>query len=309
MTAIKQTSVTSRKHLANLRSYLDWDREKALAHETQNIIDEGRWFREMDETREALGHNRAGKAGARCTFMQHQILAFNPDECSCNGGKMTPERCMDYAREYVAGRYPSQEAVMVLHRERCAADGTDRFAVHIGINRSDLDTGRRLDEGPARKAGAARAKAVRELDERYGLRQLERGKANSKTHARQPGAAERDMARKGEAERSENARVRAVVARRVEEVGRMPECPDRMRDLSRRLAQDGITLARSKGGHLQYRFHSKSLGRERKVNGARLGFARNRATGAITRFTLRGVGTAMRLAWQIVRDEERDRTS
>lgn len=42
MTAIKQTSVTSRKHLARLKSYLDWDRDKALAHDTQNIIDEGR---------------------------------------------------------------------------------------------------------------------------------------------------------------------------------------------------------------------------------------------------------------------------
>ena len=57
-------------------------------------------------------------------------------------------------------------------------------------------------------------KTVRTLDERYGLRQLERGKANSRVHARQPGTEERDMARKGQAERSENARVRVAVARR-----------------------------------------------------------------------------------------------
>lgn len=147
---------------------------------------------------------------------------------------------------------------MVLHRERCRADATDRYAVHLGINRSDLETS--LDQGPARKAAASRVKTVRTLDERYGLRQLERGKANSRVHARQPGTEERDMARKGQAERSENARVRVAVARRIEEVGCMRDCPDRMGELERRLRRDGIELARSKGGSLQYRFPSSLSG-------------------------------------------------
>ena len=194
MTAIKQTSVCSERHLARLRDYLSWDRDKALAHGTQNIIDDDRWFQEMADTRAAMGHDRPGKAGAKCTYMQHQILGFLPDECDLNGGKMTPELCMRYAREYVAERYPNQEVVMVLHRERCRADATDRYAVHLGINRSDLETGRRLDEGPARKAAASRVKTVRTLDERYGLRQLERGKANSRVHARQPASASRSPA-------------------------------------------------------------------------------------------------------------------
>ena len=307
MTAIKQTSVTSRRHLTYLKGYLDWDRDKALAHGSQNIIDERNWFKEMDDTREVLGHNGAGKAGCKCTYMQHQILAFNPDECSCNGGKMTPARCMDYACDYLRARYPDYEAIVVLHLEPCRGDGSERFAAHIGLNRTNLVTGRRLDEGPARKAAAARVKTVRELDERYGLKQLERGKANSKTHARQPGASERDMARKGQVERSENARVRATVARRIDEVGRLTECADRMGELARRLQKDGITLARSRGGHLQYRFHSKALGGERKVNGARLGFARNKVTGRVTRFTLRGVKLAMQLTWQLVNEQGRER--
>lgn len=301
MTAISQTSVCSKSHLANIRSYLDWDREKALGHDTLNIIDERRWFQEMDETRESMGHNVAGKAGARCTYMQHQIIAFNPDECSCNGGPMTPARCMEYARDYALVRYPDQECVMVLHREHCKSDGTDRFAAHIAINRSNLATGLRLDEGPARRAARARAETVRALDARYGLRQLERGKANSRMHGRQPGAAERDMARKGQAERSENERVRRAVAKRIEEVGRMPDCPDRMAELSRRLARDGIKLKRSKGGDLQYRFHSKSLGGERKVNGARLGYVVHRRTGRTIRFTYRGVVRGLRLFMQLYR--------
>lgn len=248
--------------------------------------------------------------GAKCTYMQHQILGFLPDECDLNGGKMTPEMCMRYARDYVAERYPNQEVVIVLHRERCRSDDTDRYAAHLGINRSDLETGRRLDEGPARKAAAARVKTVRTLDERYGLKQLERGKANSRVHARQPGKAERDMARRGQAMRSENARVREAVARRVEEVGRIPKCPDRLGELERRLKNDGIELAESKGGSLQYRYHSKSLGATRKVNGGRLGFAVDRSSGIVVRFTLRGIATAMRAFWELERKalENQNRT-
>lgn len=300
MTAIKQTSVRSEKHLSRLKDYLSWDRDKALAHDTQNIISEERWFQEMADTRKAMGHDKPGKAGAKCTYMQHQILGFLPDECDLNGGKMTPEMCMRYARDYVAERYPNQEVVIVLHRERCRSDDTDRYAAHLGINRSDLETGRRLDEGPARKAAAARVKTVRTLDERYGLKQLERGKANSRVHARQPGKAER-MARRGQAMRSENARVREAVARRVEEVGRIPKCPDRLGELERRLKNDGIELAESKGGSLQYRYHSKSLGATRKVNGGRLGFAVDRSSGIVVRFTLRGIATAMRAFWELER--------
>ena len=109
------------------------------------------------------------------------------------------------------------------------------------------------------------------------------------------------MARKGQAERSENARVRVAVARRIEEVGRMRDCPDRMGELERRLRRDGIELARSKGGSLQYRFPSKSLGGMRKVNGGRLGFAVDRSTGIAVRFTLRGIATAMRAFWELER--------
>jgi hypothetical protein len=303
MTVVKQKSVCSRQHLASIKKYLDWDREKALAHDTLNIAEEGRWFEEMDATREAYGHNAPGKAGARCTYMQHQVLGFNPDECDLNGGKMTPEACMAYARDYVAERYPDQEVVMVLHKEHCRADGTDRYAVHLGINRTDLGTGLRLDEGPARKAGAERAKTVRALDERYGLAQLERGKANSRAHARQPSCAEKEAAARDRATKTENQRVRETVARRVEEVGRMPRCDDRMAELGRRLESDGIKLARGARGGLQYRYRSEALGRVRKISGAALGFAVNRTTGRVMRFTLRGIRLAMKLAREMARSE------
>ena len=91
------------------------------------------------------------------------------------------------------------------------------------------------------------------------------------------------------------------LAKRIEEVGRIPDCPDRMAELSRRLAQDGIKLKRSRGGDLQYRFHSKSLGGERKVNGARLGYVTHRRTGRTIRFTYHGVMRAIKLCMQLYR--------
>lgn len=64
MTAIKQTSVMSKEHLQNLKRYFDWDREKVLEHDTQHIIDEDRWFEEMDATREA-GPGTTGREAGR----------------------------------------------------------------------------------------------------------------------------------------------------------------------------------------------------------------------------------------------------
>lgn len=311
MTAVKQTSVRSPRHLRRLEAYLDWDREKALAHDTQNLLaDDCRGaFREMDATRESYGHNRPGRAGASCTYMQHQILAFSPDDCDANGGRMTPELCMRYAREYVAARYPDCEALMVLHREHCGADGTDRYACHIAINRTLLDgSGRRLDEGPARKAAAARVRTVREMDGRYGLRQLERGR-NSRSHARQPSRAEREWQRRDRSRRSENDLVRERVAVRACEVAALPSCPNRPRELARRLKGDGITMTRSRGGDIQYRFESASLkrggrGRVRKVNGATLGRAVSRAGRSIG-LDLDGIRLALGVARQAARLMER----
>ena len=176
---------------------------------------------------------------------------------------------MEYARDYIAKRYPNQEIVIVLHEERCRSDGSARFAAHLAINRTDLETGRRLNDGPARAAAKSRVRTVKELDTKYGLSQLERGLSNSKVHARQPGREEREMAKKGRSDKSENASP-SDCRPEAEEVGRLKSCPDRFGEFARRLESDGIEIARSKRGALQYRYHSESLGKTRKINGARL---------------------------------------
>lgn len=98
----------------------------------------------------------------------------------------------------------------------------------------------------------------------------------------------------------------------------MPSRPNRPRELARRLARDGITITRSKGGDLQFRYCSESLGGKgggslRKVNGATLGRVRNGRTGTVLRLDARGIlralGTASRIMQRIELEQERDRDS
>ncbi len=60
------------------------------------------------------------------------------------------------------------------------------------------------------------------------------------------------MACKGQTGRSESARVRAAAARRVEEVGHMRDCPDRMGELERRLRRGRHRAREVEGRSLQY---------------------------------------------------------
>lgn len=89
-----------------------------------------------------------------------------------------------------------REQSMVAHRiakgiegmghDPCGEGHDERYAVHMAINRTNLVTGNRLNEGRGAKAKRDRAQAVRDMDEFWGLRQVERGKQNSKVHPRQP---------------------------------------------------------------------------------------------------------------------------
>lgn len=244
MSAIKQVAVTSAAHAGSLGKYLN--DERALMRDSQHIANEDRWFEEMDATREAYGHNAPGRAGASTTYMYHQVIAFNPDECSCNGGKMTPQKCMEFAKDWVQARYPAQEALWVLHKEHCAADGTDRFAVHIGINRTNLETGNRLCEGRGQKAKVDRANAMRALDAKWGLHQMEKGERNSRVHAMQPTRAEKEMHARGM--QPDKAYIRQHVRQLVAEISREAPAGNRMRELASRLKADGIEMSVSKGG-------------------------------------------------------------
>lgn len=204
MTIIKQKSVSHERHANNLRDYIN-DKD-ALLRDGQNLIDEKDWFGEMDDTREAAGHNVASRQGAKNVIMYHQIVAFLPEEADLNGGKMSPEKCMEYARQYAQRRYPNQQIAFALHKEHCKADGTDRYAVHMAINRTDLETGKRLSEGRGEIAKIDRANTMRELDQQWGLQQVEKDKPNSKLHNRQARGAEKEILQRGEKSYKHNLR-------------------------------------------------------------------------------------------------------
>lgn len=212
----------------------------------QNLSEPSNWEREFNRTREAYGHNVSGRKGFNCTYMYHQVIAFNPSDCDLNGGKLGPDDCMRFAREWVERYYPYQECCWALHREHCADDGTDRYAVHCAINRSMLDgTGRRLDEGRASRQKVLHASRMRDMDERWGLTQLERGTRNSPHHARQQSRGER-RAREIGLSRSpffetDLDRVRRVVRASVREVA-ADENKNKMRALSETLEGQGIHM-------------------------------------------------------------------
>ena len=209
MTIIKQTGVQSNGHMKNLRGYINDDR-KVLVRDSLNMdgcTNPKRWSHHMWMTREMYGHNKSArrvrdkKTGelkdAKNTVLFHQILGFNPDECDLNGGRLSPEDCMRYAKEYVGKYYPNQQIVMALHNEYCKADKTHRYAIHIVINRTDLSTGKRLDEGRGKSAKVKRASRIRDLDHEWGLKQVVEGERNSSVHKKQPSRIEKELAARG----------------------------------------------------------------------------------------------------------------
>lgn len=231
MTIIKQTGVQSSGHMKNLRGYINDDR-KVILRDSLNMdgcTNPKRWAHHMWMTREAYGHNKAArrvrdkKTGelkeAKNTILFHQILGFNPDECDLNGGRLSPEECMRYAKEYVGKHYPNQQIVMALHNEYCKADKTHRYAVHIVINRTDLSTGKRLDEGRGKSAKVKRASRIRDLDREWGLKQVERDERNSAVHKRQPSKIEREIeARGGESYKTNTRELCRLAAEKAENI-------------------------------------------------------------------------------------------
>ena len=197
--------------------------------------------------------------------MYHQVIAWNPDEVDLNGGRMSKEDCMEFVRQWVSERYPDQEAVWVLHRERCAADGTERYAAHVGINRTDLSTGRRLNEGRTKEAKVARACAMRDMDRRGGLRQMRAGERNSLAHARQPTRQEREMALRGVV--SDKRYVRDAVRASVAEA-REGSDDNKVRAVVEALDRKGMAMRRTGDGK-EFVFERKKTGL--KVRGCKLG--------------------------------------
>lgn len=134
MTVIKQKAVSSSRHAKNVRKYING--KDALARGGWNLPYNKYWYAKMARTRKSFGHDKPARAGAKNTIMYHQVLAFLPEECSCNGGKMTPDACIrnryasavpDYGEDNVraagqAGTHSVQQPVIESGRTREQSD-------------------------------------------------------------------------------------------------------------------------------------------------------------------------------------------
>lgn len=290
MTAIKQVSVVGKAHAKSLEHYLN--DERALARDSQNLVNDKNWEYEMARTRKVYGHDKPSREGTQSRIMVHRILAFNPDECSMNGGLMDAEKCMAYAKEYVEKHLNSYECVWVLHKERCKADNTERFAVHLGVNVTNLDTGNRLHEGNGKQTKITHANQIRDLDRKWNLRQLEVNKRNSKVHARQPTRAEKEMAKRGI--RSDKQYIREAIQSSMKEV-RSSTSENPIRALSDSLKRKGVLMSKSKHG-TDVTFKRAKTGRT--VNGVKLG--RGYSLAGITK------GLGVEMTRSLVRSIEQD---
>ena len=201
MTVIKQKRVSSERYAKNVRKYING--KDAIVRGGWNIEWSDHWFSKMDRTRKVFHHNKPSRAGVKNVIMLHQILAFLPEECSCNGGKMTPDACLAYAEQWLAKHYPHQQVILALHEESDKAG--KRYAVHMAINRTDLLTGKRCETG-GRRGKFERTSWVREMDKDWNLTQLEKGKRNSKIRDRQPRDIEKEIVDRGEYSYKNNLR-------------------------------------------------------------------------------------------------------
>lgn len=224
MTIIKQKGVISDRHAENVRRYLNG--KDAVLRDGWNIEYHEHWYKEMADTRKEYGHDKASKRRAKNTLLYHQILAFLPEECSMNGGMMTPKKCMQFAMEYVAKRYPNQQVVFALHEESDKLG--KRYAVHMAINRSDLMTGKRLWEGTGKQGHHKRVQTVRQMDDEWGLQQVEEGKPNSMIRGISPRDAEKAIIEDDRYSYKNNLRRMVALVLRQPSVRSLKDFMDRM---------------------------------------------------------------------------------
>lgn len=253
MTIVKTKGVKSARHAANVAVYLDDPR--AVMREGHNIIDPDRWADEMAKTRAAYHHDSG-------QLMLHQVLAINADDY----GKLSAEDCMAYARDWLAERYPYQEAVIVLHEER-GADGVPRWAVHLGIGVTNLETGHKLDEGHPRLAAIDRARQVMRMDAERGLTVTEGRGRYSLTHAQQPTQAERAIKARGKYVWKDDLRARVSAALGKPDVRSISQLADALGDM-------GVSLDYGRSR----REMTLRMDGHRPVRASRLGCGLDRAT-------------------------------
>lgn len=115
--------------------YLIGDSRAVGGITTQNIVDDARAFREIDETRE--------RSGARGSVTGRElVLSPSPQD------NATPGQVREFAHELLAKEFPNFEAVVVVHDDNAARIATGERGIphaHVYLGVIDLETGRKLN--------------------------------------------------------------------------------------------------------------------------------------------------------------------
>lgn len=131
-----QTFKTTSHHPnATARSrYLESEGRSIGGTTTQNIVDEERWYSEMDKTTERY-HLRGNVVGRE--FVLSPSL----------GDNVTPEQMREFAHEWLGANFPTAEAAVVIHhdnKERLERGLEPITHAHVYVNAPDLETGKKI---------------------------------------------------------------------------------------------------------------------------------------------------------------------
>lgn len=284
-------TTTFYKSATQRHGYLEREGRAVGGVTTQNIVDNERWYAEMDRTTE-----RYRLRG--CVIGREFVLSPSPDD------KATPEQVRGFAHEWLQRNFPNAEAAVIVH-----ADNKERGDkglepiphAHLYVNAPDIATGKKivLDNKKVRELHdsaqeMSRARGWREQERYFDLdtRTVRTIKSRRSEHDRRPkwqrlkeranpeydaskakragvSRCEYEQAKAGRA--FEKTEVRRALKDAIKEAGGNPRT-----DLRRALEKRGVEMSVTSDGELKYRM----AGRRYSFRGPSLG--KSYARGAIS---------------------------
>ncbi len=113
--------------------YLEHEGRAIGGATTQNIVDNDRWYAEMDKTTKRY-HLRG------CVIGREFILSPSLDDAA------TPEQMREFAHQWLSECFPNNEAAVVIHKdnkERVSRGEEPIAHAHVYVNAPDLETGKK----------------------------------------------------------------------------------------------------------------------------------------------------------------------
>lgn len=127
-------TTTFYKSATQRHGYLEREGRAVGGVTTQNVIDNDRWYAEMDKTTE-----RYRLRG--CVIGREFVLSPSPDDGA------TPEQMRGFAHEWLQRNFPNAEAAVVIHEDNKERGDKGLEPIphaHAYVNAPDLETGKKI---------------------------------------------------------------------------------------------------------------------------------------------------------------------